>query len=160
MCKIIKEKISIIINNLKAQHRHEQLRDIFNIIMRSKLKNIIKSAIFHGRLSFRQLVILFRGIRYKKIYIVDTSCFTIEQVKHLSTRVVTDTDTQTLPLDTEENEYVSDALPVSHQSIPTSLLHSIQGYPPPLVGVGGTIRNKSRKRRTRKNRHTTRRRRR
>ena len=159
MCKIIKETISKIIDNLKTQqHRHEQLRDIFNIIMRSKLKNIIKSAIFHGRLSFRQLVILFRGIRYKKIYIVDTSCFTIEQVKHLSTRVVTDTDTQTLLSDTEE--YVSPASPVGNQSIPTSLLHSIQGYPPPLVGVGGTIRNKSRKRRTRKNRHTTRRRRR
>ena len=56
--------------------------------LRNKLKNIIKSAIFHGRLSFRQLVILFRGIRYKKIYIVDTSCFTIEQVKQDACAVI------------------------------------------------------------------------
>jgi hypothetical protein len=158
MCKIIKEKISIIINNLKAQHSHEQLGIIFNIIMKRKLENIIKSAILHGRLSFRQLVILFRGLRYKKIYIVDPSCFTIEQVKHLSTRTVADIDTQTLP--NEMEEYAREGSPVSNQSIPNSFLRSINGHPPPPFGVGGTIRNKSRKRRTRKNRHTTRRRRR
>lgn len=161
MCKIIKVSIDEIIDKLKKLDTlpsRERLGIIFNIIMRSKLKNIIKSAIFHGRLSFRQLVILFRGVRYKKIYIVDTSCFTIEQVKHLSTRVVTEIDTQTLPEPVPE--YVLVDTPVSHQSIPNSLLRSFHEHPPPLFGVGGTIRNKSRKRRTRKNRHTTRRRRR
>ncbi len=165
MCKIIKNWIREFIDGLLkppvTSDSREQLGIIFNIIMKRKLENIIKSAILHGRLSFRQLVILFRGLRYKKIYIVDTSCFTIEQVKHLSTRTVAYTDTQTLPEEMEE--YAREGSPVSNQSIPNSFLRSINGDPPPPpppFGVGGTIRNKSRKRRTRKNRHTTRRRRR
>jgi hypothetical protein len=161
MCNIIKDSIRQIVDTLLTPPVTDEgralLGTIFNRIMKSKLKNIFKSAILHGRLSFRQLVILFRGLRYKKIYIVDPSCFTIEQVKHLSTRVVADIETQ--DLSEEMDEYVQDGSPVSHQSIPNSLLRSFQGHPP-LLGVGGTIRKKSRKHRTRKNRDTTRRRRR
>jgi hypothetical protein len=161
MCNIIKDSIRQIVDTLLTPPVTDEgralLGTIFNRIMKSKLKNIFKSAILHGRLSFRQLVILFRGLRYKKIYIVDPSCFTIEQVKHLSTRVVANIESQ--DLSEEIDEYVKDGSPVSHQSIPNSLLRSFQGHPP-LLGVGGTIRKKSRKHRTRKNRDTTRRRRR
>lgn len=162
MCNRIKESIRQIVDTLLTPPVTDKGRAllgiIFNCIMKSKLKNIFKSAILHGRLSFRQLVILFRGLRYKKIYIVDPSCFTIEQVKYLSTRVVANIESQELPSDMEE--YVRDDSPVSLQSIPESLLRSLPEHPQ-LVGIGGgTIRKKSRKRRTRKNRDTTRRRRR
>lgn len=161
MCEIIKNWIREIIDGLlkpPVTHKsRERLGIIFNIIMKRKLENIIKSAILHGRLSFRQLVILFRGLGYKNIYIVDPSCFTIEQVKHLSTRTVADIDTLALP--DEMDEDVPEGSPVSRQSLPESLLNSFRRLHPPLVDVGGTIRKKSRKRRTRKNRdHTTRRR--
>ena len=161
MCNIIKDSIRQIVDMLLTppvtDKGRELLGAIFNIIMKSKLKNIFKSAILHGRLSFRQLVILFRGLRYKKIYIVDPSCFTIERVKHLSTRVVANTESQDLPSDMDE--YVSDTPPVIFQSISESLLRSLPEHPQ-LVGIGGgTIQKKSRKHRTRKNRDTTRRRR-
>jgi hypothetical protein len=130
----------------------KKLSAIKNIITKSKLKNIIKSAIAYGRLSFHQLVILFRGLKYIKIYIVDPSCFTLEPIKYEVTRKVVQVDTQTLS--PEEDEFVSDRVTRPPLSVIARwpLLNSDAN--------GGTIRNKSRKRRTRKNRHITRRRRR
>lgn len=89
----IKEFIASILNT-----DNPQLKSIIkNIIMTNKLKNILKTGILYKRLSLRQVVTFFRGLRYKILDIVDTSCFSVEQKQEDVVRMDTFVDTQEIP---------------------------------------------------------------
>ena len=78
--------------------KDEELKSIIkNLIMRNKLKNILKTGILYKRLSLRQLVTFFRGVRYEILDIIDPSCFNIEIKKTPVVEGVTDVNTQEIP---------------------------------------------------------------
>jgi hypothetical protein len=78
--------------------KDEELKSIIkNLIMRNKLKNILKTGILYKRLSLRQLVTFFSGVRYSILDIVDPSCFNIEIKKTPVVREETQIESQIIP---------------------------------------------------------------
>ena len=75
---------------------------IKNLIMMNKLKNILKTGILYKKLSLRQLVTFFRGVRYEILDIIDPSCFKVQIAQTPVVNEVTHTDTQDIPEESDD----------------------------------------------------------
>jgi len=82
---------------------NEELKSIIkNLIMMNKLKNILKTGILYKKLSLRQIVTFFRGVRYEILDIIDPSCFKVQIEQTRVVNEVTQIDTQDMPEKSEE----------------------------------------------------------
>ena len=132
---------------------NEELKSIIkNIIMSNKLKNILKTGILYKRLSLRQLVTFFHGMRYDILDLIDPSCFKIEIEETPVVKQITHVDTQIIP------EY-DGTRPSGRRPWDADYAAKIfQPYVPnkklkPLQGSGGARNRNSSIRRTRKRRN-------
>lgn len=82
---------------------NEELKSIIkNLTMMDKLKNILKTGILYKKLSLRQIVTFFRGVRYEILDIIDPSCFKVQIEQTLVVNTDTHIDTQDMPEKSEE----------------------------------------------------------
>lgn len=84
---------------------NEELKSIIkNLIMMNKLKNILKTGILYKKLSLRQIVTFFRGVRYEILDIIDPSCFKVQIEQTPVVNTDTQIDTQEIPKTSEESD--------------------------------------------------------
>ena len=82
---------------------NEELKSIIkNLIMMNQLKNILKTGILYKKLSLRQIVTFFRGVRYEILDIIDPSCFKVQIEQTSAVNKGTHTDTQDIPEDDDD----------------------------------------------------------
>lgn len=137
---------------------NEELKSIIkNIIMSNKLKNILKTGILYKRLSLRQLVTFFHGMRYEILDIIDPSCFKIEIEETPVVEKVTHVNTQEIPDIYDDGTRPSGRRPWGEvdaaEVFPPSGQKKKPRPPKPLQGSGGARNRNSSIRRTRKRRN-------
>ena len=124
--------------------------------MSNKLKNILKTGILYKRLSLRQLVTFFHGMRYEILDLIDPSCFKIEieetpvvkQITHVDTQIISEHDDGPRPSGRRPWE-AADAADAAGIFQPSGQ----KKKPRPLQPSGGARNRNSSIRRTRKRRN-------
>ena len=124
---------------------NEELKSIIkNLIKMNQLKNILKTGILYKKLSLRQLVTFFRGVRYEILDIVDPSCFKVQIEQTPVVERYTHIDTQDIPRESDDP-----TPPPDEVNWTTSLFPPGHPKKKPKQGGGARYRNSS-IRRTRK----------